>query len=111
MAEASRLLALLPTPLLLRFLSVLAPLSFRPGGLPLPLRFSPLAAWSVVLMGVAALEPGLESGEGDLPSPLVSLSVFDPEELEPPPNILFSRLPPDEERLRRLLPASLWLGA
>jgi hypothetical protein len=28
--------------------------------------------------------------------------------LELPPNILFSRLPPVEERLRRLLLASLW---
>lgn len=105
LAEARRLLALLPTPLLLRFLSVEAPLSVRPWGLPFPLRFSPLAAWSVVLMGAGAF--GLDSGEGDLPSVLDSLSTLDPGELEPPPNILFSRLPPCEERLRRLLPASL----
>lgn len=51
-------------------------------------------------------EPDPEPGEGDLASTLDSLSVLDPEGLELPPNILFSRLPPWEERLRRLLPAS-----
>ena len=59
------------------------------------------------------------SGEGDLlldlSFPLLPESDADPltdleaAELEPPPNILFSR-PPCEERLRRLLPARLIVG-
>jgi hypothetical protein len=59
-------------------------------------------------MGAGAVKPEPGSGEGDL-SDFESLSDLLPAELlELPPNILFSRLPPVEERLRRLLLASLW---
>ena len=102
LALAMRLLALEPTPLLLRFFSASPGL---PGGLPLPLRFSPLAAWSLVLGGQAdAPSDLLESGEGDFLSVSEASVAESGLEEEPPPNILFSR-PPREERLLRLFPA------
>ena len=106
-AEARRLLALLLIPLLRRFFSVEPPASLRSGGLPLPLRFSPLAIWSAVrdFVGTDSEELGLEPGEGDL-SGFESVSWLAVALFELPPNILFSRPPPWEERLRRLLPAS-----
>ena len=114
-ALASRLLALPLTPPLRRFFcSAELP---EAGGLPFPLRFSPLAAWSLVLTGAGGEPSDRVSGEGDLLPVVVSpppsgsdalLSGFAPEE-EPPPNILLSR-PPWEERLRRLGPARLLGG-
>ena len=111
-----RLLALLPTLLLLRFLSESA--LCLPVGLPLPLRFSPLAAWLVgfvAVLGVLLVVPldvavvsALGSGEGDFLSVLGESSVelvLESGLFEPPPNILFNSRPPCEERLRRLLPA------
>jgi hypothetical protein len=47
-----------------------------------------------VLMEAGALLSGLEPGDGGFASAFESLSVFDAEGLELPPNILFSRLPP-----------------
>jgi hypothetical protein len=105
-ALASRLLAFEPTPLLLRFFSTVPPLSpeARPTGLPLPLRFSPLAFSSAVfdVLGGSLVfgddSVGLASGATDS-----ELSFGGDPEL---PNILFSR-PPWEEKLLRLLPATL----
>jgi len=115
LAWAIRLLALALTPLLRRFFCS-AELAL--GGLPLlPLRFSPLAAVSVVLMGVGEVRSRFWSaagaslsGDGDL-RPALSFWLLLESELElvsdfELPNILFSR-PPCEERLRRLLPARL----
>ncbi|KAK5631947.1 hypothetical protein RRF57_007662 [Xylaria bambusicola] len=97
-ALAIKLLALLPTPLLLRFFSAALLSEFcRPGGLPFPLRFSPLAAWSGSFGAPSGDEDVLESSEGpsDLEMGSVAAGVSDlaPEELELPPNILFSRPP------------------
>ena len=102
-AFASNELAFAPTPLLLRFFSPVFPLSLvaLPGGLPFPLRFSPLpvssagfgAAGASVVVGSTA---SCAAGSGP-PS-----FGGDPEL----PNILFSR-PPWEEKLLRLLPATL----
>ena len=116
LALAIRLLALLLTPLLLRFFSEPgASLLPRPGGLPLPLLFSPpTTAGSVDFIEVplAVAVSALRFGEDDLlldwfvvSAVLGSDLVFAELEL-PPPNILFSRLPPWAERLRRLFPAS-----
>lgn len=125
LACAIRLLALLLTPLLRRFFWSAELLTL--GGLPLPLRFSPLAAWSAALTGdgeerSAPAKSCSLSGDGDLPTLSAALSFglvldagsdtelasafsdFEPPELELPRNILFSR-PPCEERLRRVLPA------
>lgn len=124
-ACAIKLLALLLTPLLRRFFWSAE--LFALGGLPLPLRFSPLAAWSVDLTGdgeerSAPTKSCSLSGDGDLLALSAALSFglvldagsdtelasavsdFEPPELELPRNILFSR-PPCEERLRRVLPA------
>lgn len=109
LAWAIRLLALPLTPLLRRFFCSAELPAF--GGLPLPLRFSPLAAWFVILTGdgeersdapesflsgddeslavlaLGAPEVGLETESTSV------LSDFKPPELEPEPNILFSRPP------------------
>lgn len=103
LAEAIKLLALLPTPLLLRFFSESA--LCLPGGLPLPLRFSPLTTWSVgfvepVEVGLAST---LGSGDGGLLPDFESELSAESDLL--PPNILFNSRPPCEVRLRRLLPA------
>lgn len=112
LAEARKLLALLLTLLLLRFLSVEPPLSCLVGGLPLVWRFSPLAAWSLVLMAATAMGWATAVGEGGLRSEAASWSFLESSELElEPPNILFSRLPPCEEKLRRLEPASFVEGS
>lgn len=115
LAWANRLLALALTPLLRRFFcSAELP---ELGGLPLPLRFSPLPAWSDDLTGDGGerlAPPASLSGDGDF-LPAFSFWLLLPEsdielvsDLEPEltPNILVSR-PPWEERLRRLLPARL----
>ena len=108
-----RLLAFPLTPLLLLF-GVAEVL----GGLPLPLRFSPVVTCSACLdveIGEAPPEPFSAAppgdsgeGEGDLLSVLVLglLSAFG-EEPDEPPNILLNSRPPVEERLRRLDPARL----
>jgi hypothetical protein len=109
LAWAIRLLALPLTPLLRRFFCSAELPAF--GGLPLPLRFSPLAAWSEVLTGDgeerSALPEESLSGDGDL-LPALSFgaleaglgaelasgfSGFEAPELELTPNILFSRPP------------------
>lgn len=113
-----RLLAFPLTPLLL-LLGVAEVL----GGLPLPLRFSPVVTCSAFLVGIgeappepfSAAPPG-DSGEGDgdfvsvlgLEDAVVLglLSAFG-EEPDEPPNILLNSRPPCEERLRRLDPARL----
>jgi hypothetical protein len=107
-ALASKELALLPTPLLLRFFSPVAPLSpaTRPWGLPFPLRFSPAPVSSEdfdvfedsVVFTVVDVSPA--PSEAPPPSELPSFGG-DPEL----PNILFSR-PPWEEKLLLLLPAT-----
>jgi hypothetical protein len=80
LADASRLLALLLTLLLRRFLSVEPPVSCRLGVLPLPLRFSPLVATSFALGLVGVALPifwGLDLGEGVFPSMATgSSSIF-----------------------------------
>jgi hypothetical protein len=99
-ALAMRLLALLPTPPLLRFFSA-APLSevCRPEGLPFPLRFSRLGVCSATLGAASGIEVALEPEDGfsfsDLGAEFAEDAVSDlaVEELEPPPNILFSRPP------------------
>lgn len=96
LALAMRLLALPLTPLLL--LLDAAPVL---GGLPLPLRFSPMAGWSGDLVGMGEeASPGLadaSSGEGDLLEAELGgdelLSAFG-EELDEPPNILLNSRPP-----------------
>jgi hypothetical protein len=105
LAWAIRLLALPLTPVLRRFFcSAELPAL---GGLPLPLRFSPLAAWSEDLTGDGeerSAPPCSLSGDGDLLSslsfgapdgvsetaPASVFSGFEPPVLELPPNILFS---------------------
>lgn len=122
LALAIKLLALLLTPLL-RLLAPTAPVL---GGLPLPLRFSPVATWSVVLMGAGEVPGGeLEpsnlaealSGEGDLLPVDLAADSGDVgsafcEALDEPPNILLNSRPPWAEILRRLDPARLtiWGG-
>lgn len=104
LALASKELALPPTPLLLRFFSTVGPLSaaWRPGGLPLPLRFSPTLPSSVVF---CAFEESIGMGTtvSACRAGTPSCSFGGDPEL---PNILFSR-PPWEEKLLRLLPATL----
>jgi len=104
-ALASNELAFPPTPLLLRFFSPFPPLSpvGRPGGLPFPLRFSPLPLSSAGFDAVGASfevesTASLSCATGSGPPSFGG----DPEL----PNILFSR-PPWEEKLLLLLPATL----
>ncbi len=103
-AFASNELAFAPTPLLLRFFSPVAPLSpvGLPGGLPFPLRFSPLPVSSAGFDAVGA------SVEVDSAGPSSAMDSGPPSFGGDPelPNILFSR-PPWEEKLLRLLPATL----
>ncbi len=101
-ALANNELALPPTPLLLRFFSPFPPPSpeLRPGGLPFPDRFSLLPPSSAVF-GLLAVFGLVERASGTTESAPPSLGG-DPEL----PNILFSR-PPWEEKLLRLLPATL----
>ncbi|KAI1187422.1 hypothetical protein F5B17DRAFT_399826 [Nemania serpens] len=94
-----KLLALLPTPLLLRFFSAV-PLSewCRPEGLSFPLRFSPLAGCSTGLgtpSGDDEEALALDEGVSELAAVSVATGLSDlaAEEWEPPPNILFSRPP------------------
>lgn len=104
-ALARRELALLLTPLLLRFFSPLPPLSTLglPCGLPFPPRFSPL---SLSPAGFGVLEESriVDESAVEWDVPEFGLSSFggDPEL----PNILFSR-PPWEEKLLLLFPATL----
>lgn len=91
------------------------------GGLPLPLRFSPVVTCSAFLVGMgeapsepfSAAPPGDSGeGEGDLLSVLEDAAVLGlvsafGEEPDEPPNILLNSRPPCEERLRRLDPARL----
>jgi hypothetical protein len=116
LALASNELALLPTPLLLRFFSPL--LLFSPGALPglTPLRFSPLGVSSDDFDGVGSVsvEEGFEEDgvsevdPGDIVPIVGLLESASPSLIGVPelPNILLSN-PPWEEKLLRLLPASL----
>jgi hypothetical protein len=102
-AFASSELAFAPTPLLLRFFSPEFPLSLvaLPGGLPFPLRFSPLPPSSAGFdaVGVSVeFESTASCATGSGPPSFGG----DPEL----PNILFSK-PPWEEKLLLLLPATL----
>lgn len=103
-ALARRELAFEPTPLLLRFFSTVTPLSVaRPGGLPLPLRFSPEPSSPVFDVSGGSVAVGDDDNAGVSSVPDSEFSFGGDPEL---PNILFSR-PPWEEKLLRLFPATL----
>lgn len=100
LALAMRLLAFPLTPLLL--LLGAAPVL---GGLPFPLRFSPIAGWSVALVGMGEdpfpvladgfsfgdLGSDLELAEAELGGEVLSVLGEEPDE---PPNILLNSRPP-----------------